>query len=55
MTYDPRPGTPDGPPKKYEPSLAAKLFFSTIVGIPVALVLTAMVWAIAWLITHFPA
>lgn len=54
MTYDNRPGSPDGPPASDEPNLAGKIIGSACVAIPVILVLVAMVWAIAWLITHFP-
>lgn len=53
MNYDNRPGALDGPPKG--PSLPQKLIGVLTIGVPITLVLTAMVWATAWLIVNFPA
>lgn len=55
MRYDPRPGGPDGPPRPTLGQVLQVVVGGLVVAVPVALVLTAMVWAIVWLIANFPA
>lgn len=59
MTIDTSPGSPDGPPLEEPERTTAGEYVGRALGVSilaVALVFTvvAMVWAIAWMVTHFP-
>lgn len=53
MSFDNRPGGPDGPPKQ-GPSTVGKVIGILVVGVPGAVLLIAIAWIGAWLLAHWP-
>lgn len=54
MTYDNRPGSPDGPPKQSPASILGKITGFAVATLALVFVVVAMAWSIAWMIANFP-
>lgn len=51
---DNRPGGLDGPPRPSRASAFGALVGAVTIAIALTFTLVAMVWGIAWMVTHFP-